>query len=355
MTQKNDIPALVFSLLTTLALLGGGIWWFIQRSDLDLGSLRGGNPASTPAGAGTTSPTASPTTLAESFSQVANVPSGLFNYGGSTTWAPVRGEVDPALQTVWPRFQLRYTEPLNSAPGSGSGIAMLINNQLSFAQSSRPLETEEYQAAQSRGFTLTEIPIAIEGIAIAVNPDLAVQGLTIAQLKEIYTGRITNWNQVGGPNLPLVPYSRSAEGGTVQFFQESVLGGDSFGSNVRTINTTTEALRAVAANPGGIYYASAPEVVGQCTTKPLPIGRQGNEIVPPYQEPLVSASDCPNRRNQLNREAIQTGSYPLTRRLFVIVRNDGSVDQQAGEAYANLLLADQGQDLMVKAGFVRIR
>ncbi len=352
MTQKNDTPVLVFSLLITLGLLGTGIWWFTQQSNLEVGSLLGAN--SDPSTAEESAPLPSAPT-ADSFSQVANVPAGLFNYGGSTTWAPVRGQVDPVLQTVWPRFQLRYTEPPSGAPGSGSGITMLLNNQLSFAQSSRSLDGSEYQAAQQRGFTLTEIPVAIEGIAIAINPDLNVPGLTIAQLKDIYTSRITNWNQVGGPDLPLTPYSRPSEGGTVQFFQESILDGEAFGNTVRIISTTTEALRVISTDRGGIYYASAPEVVEQCTIKPLPLGRQVGELVPPYQEPLVPSSDCPNRRNQLNFEAIQRGDYPITRRLFVIVKNNGQVDQQAGEAYANLLLTEQGQDLMTRAGFVRIR
>lgn len=121
------------------------------------------------------------------------------------------------------------------------------------------------------------------------------------------------------------------------------------------VSTTTQALRKVADSPGGIYYASAPEVVPQCTIRSLPLGRQLGKFVPPYQEPFVPLSQCPGKRNQLNIEAFQTGQYPITRNLFVVVKQNGQIEQQAGEAYANFLLTGQGQQLISQSGFVRIR
>ncbi len=344
MSQKNETTVLVLALLITAGLLGGGFWWFTNRSGVNLGGKRI-NPTNQSA-----------QSTVETFAQVQDVPSGLFSYGGSTTWAPIRKEVDRGIQTVWPKFVLRYTDPTSGAPGSGAGIKMLLNNQLAFAQSSRSIKDEEYQQAQQRGFTLKEIPVAIDGIAIAVNPNLNIPGLTIAQLKDIYTGKITNWQEVGGSNLSIKPYSRRIEeGGTIEFFAENVLQGQNFGANVQFIGTTTEALREVATNPGSIYYASAPEVVGQCTVKPLPLGRTPDQLVPPYQEPFVPLEQCPTQRNGLNSSAFQSGKYPITRNLFVIVKLNGQPDQQAGEAYANLLLTQQGQQLLEEAGFVRIR
>lgn len=364
MSQKNEAPALILTLLVTLGLIGGGLWWLTQRSGL-LGGFGGSSPSpdtgtstneipTTPSPTNATVSPSAPT--ANDFASVADIPSGLFNYGGSTTWAPIRGTVDSVIAATHPQFQLRYTDPLTGTPGSASGIRMLLDNQLAFSQSSRSLRPEEYQQAQQRGFSLREVPVAIEGIAIAVHPDLDVPGLTLSQIRDIYTGRIANWSEVGGSDLPITPYSRRIEdGGTVEFFAENVLAGDSFGSGVQFVTNTTQALREVAANPGGVYYASAPEVVGQCTTKPLPIGRQPNELVAPYQEPLVPASQCPGRRNRLNAAAFQSGQYPITRRLFVIIKQNGQADQLAGESYANLLLTNQGQDLLTEAGFVRIR
>jgi phosphate transport system substrate-binding protein len=335
----NETGVLALTLVITLGLVGGVFWWLANKSGvINSLTINQSRPKE------------------DSFTQKFNFPSGLFSYGGSTTWAPIRKEVDPEIQKLWPNFQLRYTDPTTGAPGSGTGIKMLLDNQLAFSQSSRSLKDEEYQKAQQRGFQLKEIPVAIDGIAIAVNPNLQIPGLTVAQLKDIYTGKLTNWQQVNGPNLPIKPYSRRLEeGGTVEFFDQNVMGGEKFGANVKFIPTTTQALQEMGKNLGGIYYASAPEVVGQCTVKPLPLGRKSDQLIPPYKQPFIDLQNCPQQRNQLNATAFQKGEYPITRRLFVLVKQNGQNDQQAGEAYANWLLTDQGQELITKAGFVRIR
>lgn len=356
MAQKNDTPALIVALLVTAGLIGGGVWWLSQRPG-GIGGLISseGGPENDGDNVIVDPPPAPPPSTGDTFSSVANVPNGLFNYGGSTSFAPIRGSIDPQMTSAFPGFELRYTEPLSGAPGSVRGIQMLLDNELAFAQSSRSPNDQENQSAEQRGFALNAIPVAIEGIAIAVNPNLDVSGLTVPQLRDIYTGAVTNWNQVGGPNLPITPFSRPSAGGTVEFFIANVLGGASFGSTVRSIPTTTEALRAVSSSPGGIYFASAPEVVGQCTVKPLAIGRQASQLVAPYQGEIFLSPQCPTQRTQLNIDALRSNNYPLTRRLFVIVKQNGQPDQQAGEAYANLLLTRQGQDLLQKAGFVPIR
>jgi phosphate transport system substrate-binding protein len=344
MSQKNETAVLVLALLITLGLVGGVYWWLARSFDIRLGSISNNQSQSNIQSAG------------ETFASVKEVPSGLFSYGGSTTWAPIRKEADSAIQNALPKFQLRYTNPTTGNPGSGTGINMLLKNQLAFSQSSRAVKDQEYQKAQQRGFKLQEIPVAIDGIAIAANPNLNIPGLTLAQLKDIFTGKITNWQEVGGENLGIKPYSRSlAEGGTVEFFVENVLESEKFGRDIEFVGNTTEALRKVAKNKGGIYYASAPEVVAQCGIKPLPIGRTSGKLVPPYKEPYVQSSNCPQQRNQLNAEAFKSGEYPITRRLFVVVKKNGQIDEQAGETYAKLLLTDQGQKLISQAGFVRIR
>lgn len=121
------------------------------------------------------------------------------------------------------------------------------------------------------------------------------------------------------------------------------------------VPTTTQALRKIADNPGGIYYASAPEVVPQCTIKSLPLGRKPDELIPPYQEPFVPLSQCPSVRNRLNIQAFQTAQYPITRNLYVVVKQNDQIDEQAGEIYANFLLTPQGQELIAQTGFVKIR
>ncbi|EKQ70034.1 phosphate ABC transporter substrate-binding protein, PhoT family [Leptolyngbyaceae cyanobacterium JSC-12] len=359
MTQKSEAPALILAFLVTAGLVGSGVWWLTQKVEITLSSLFSSNNSSpsTPASTADSSNEANPTTTdAQAFEQVKNVPSGLFNYGGSTSWAPIRGQIDPAIQQAQPQFKLRYTDPVNATPGSGSGIRMLLDGQLAFAQSSRPVEDKEYQQAQQRGFTLKQVPVGLEAIAIAVHPSLPVAGLNLEQLKGIYTGKFTNWNQVGGPDLAIVPYSRRLQdGGTVEFFVSNLLAGQPLGSNVQSVYSTTDALRKVSGNPGGIYYASAPEIVPQCSVKPLAIARTGSTFIAPYQEPLVPPEACPAQRNQINLDVFKSNTYPITRQLFVVIKQNGQIEQQAGEAYTSLLLTEQGQQLLNQTGFVRIR
>jgi phosphate transport system substrate-binding protein len=349
MSQKNETLSLFLAVVITIGLIFGGLWFLMER----WAQLNG-----TASKSSESNNTNNPINqfVNNNKCNVPNLPEGTFNYGGSTTWVPIRKDVDTVLKSQCPQFALRNTQPPSGQAGSGTGIKMLIDDQLAFSQSSRSVKAEENTEAKQRGFSLKEIPVAIDGIAIAVNHNLNISGLTVTQLKDIYTGKITNWQQVGGPNLPITVYSRNKEaGGTVDFFVENILNKENFGTNVSYVGTTTEAVRKIAMNPGAIYYASAPEIVPQCTIKSLPLGRTSSQLVPPYQEPFIPQSECPNKRNSLNNQAFRSGDYAITRNLFVIVKQNGQTDQQAGEAYANWLLTPQGQELIEKAGFVRIK
>ncbi len=346
MFKKNENSILVTTLLITLGLVTGVYWWIAHTHSINISSYFHSSLSKT---------VRTNSFQNNKFQEISDVPSGLFSYGGSTTWAPIRAKTERVIETAFKKYELRYTNPATGSPGSGVGIKMLLNNQLAFSLSSRSLKEKEYQQAQKKGFTLTEIPVAIDGIVVAVHPNLDLPGLTIDLLREIYTGKITNWKELGGPNLEIIPYSRPSHGGTVEFFKKNVLHQEKLGNNIQAIKTTTEALRKVARNPGAIFYASAPEVVGQCGVKPLAIGRVVDKLIPPYKEPFVPLSQCPQKRNQLNLEAFKNDEYPMTRRLFVIVKQNGQVDEQAGLAYAKLLLTQEGQELISQAGFVRIR
>ena len=325
------------ALIWTMGVLGSGVWWFIHK----------------PRAQSTQSDSFYPP---ETFAQVRNIPTGLFNYGGSPAWAPIRLQIDSAIQAERLEFQLRYVEPTQAPTGSESGIQMLLTDQLTLAQTARPLLDKEYRQADQRGFKLKQIPIAIDGIAVAVNPELAIPGLTLDQLQAIYSGEITNWLAVGGPDLAITPYSRPIEaGGAVEFFSQEILAGQEFGQTVNFVATTTQALRQLGETFGGIYYASASTVVPQCSISPLPLARKPGEFIAPFQEPGVASEDCPHQRNQVNTEAFRTGQYPLTRYLYVVVKENGQIEEQAGKAYAEFLLTDQGQEAIARTGFVRIR
>jgi phosphate transport system substrate-binding protein len=328
----KQIPWL--ALVAIAAFLGGGLFW-------SLSTILGSRQKST---------------ASATYQDVAGVPSGLFNYGGSTTWAPIRKKINPQLQSVYPQLQLRYVDPVGGPPSSGAGIRLLLDGQLDFAQSSRPLKDGEYAIAKKRGFTVKQYPVGIDGIAVAVNPTLPVRHLTIEQLQQIYLGKITNWKQIGGPDLSITPFSRRPQNsGTAEFLQESVLQKKPFASSVKYVYTVTDGLRQLSRTPGGIYYASTSSVVSQCRVKALPLIGQANQFVPPYREPLVPLQNCPQQRNQVNITAFKSGSYPLTRKLFVIVKEDQGKAQQVGEAFVRLTLTTQGQQAMEQAGFVAIQ
>jgi ABC-type phosphate transport system substrate-binding protein len=284
--------------------------------------------------------------LHSSMKEVQNVPTGLFNYAGAVTFASINAQtMRNAIGQAYPAFRLRYTEPTSGKPGSTAGIQMLLNSEISFAQSARPLEDEEYSKAKARNLVLEQIPVALDGVAFYVHPGLPVSGLSIDQLRSIFLGKVTNWKQVGGPNLPIVPFSLDPK---LVSMINLVLGSEKakgLGSNVQLVRDVTSAVRKVASTPGAIGYASASEVARQKTIHPLELARDGSKQ---YVNPVLG-------RNLVNVEAFQDGSYPLTRRLFVVIRRDGTLDEQAGVAYASLLLSNEGQKIIEQSGFVAIR
>jgi ABC-type phosphate transport system substrate-binding protein len=284
--------------------------------------------------------------LKDAMRDVKDVPAGLFSYGGAHSFAPFAAKgMNTAIAKTYPQFRLVYTDPLNSSPGSGVGISMLIDKQLSIAQSGRSLKDEEYAKAQNRGFKLEQVPIAIDGIVFYTHPSLPIKSLTIAQVQSIFQGKVTNWKALGGKDLPIVPIALDPKlTSSIQILFKG-LKNDSLGPKVQIVRDFTTSIRRVATQPGGISYGSAPIVIGQKTIRPLPLAKGSTQ---PPVPPLVEG-------NQVNESAFRDGTYPLTRRLFVIFRRDKTIDEQAGVAYTNLLLSKEGQAIIQKAGFVPIR
>ena len=190
MAQKNETPALIGATLAVAALLGG-LWWIFKKSDFSIGNSKPETPAvqaSAPISApiattpvenssapsqpgmrpGMQGATGGGTASGGSFMGMKGVPSGQFNYGGSTSWAPTRSSLDVNIQSDLPQFQLRYVNPNSGPASSASGVKMLLNRQLDFAQTSRPLTNQEKQQAQQAGISLQEIAVALDGVAVAV-------------------------------------------------------------------------------------------------------------------------------------------------------------------------------------------
>ena len=293
--------------------------------------------------------TATPTSglqLKDSLSEVTDVPQGVFFYGGAMASAGIRSpNILAQITEAQPQFQIAYEDPLLVPPDSGKGIEMVIDGTISFAESFRPIKQSEYDLARSRGFTLKQVPVATSAIAFYVNPQIDIPGLSLEQVAQIYSGQLNNWKQLGGADLPIVPISQDpdAKASTSFLLQGMADSEKKFDDGVKVVRDTTNAIREVAQTPGAIGYGAQPLVVSQKTVRPIGLSKGGTNYIQPATSGFV------------NKQAILDGSYPLIRRIFVILREDGEIDELAGRAYVNLLLSEEGQSLIDKAGYLPIR
>jgi phosphate transport system substrate-binding protein len=275
---------------------------------------------------------------------VPNVPPGIFNYGNAHAFAALDAQgMHQAISQAHPRFQLRYTEPINAAPGSTTAISMLINGELSIAQSVRPLEDSEMSRASQRKFSLEQVPIGIDGVAVYGHSQLAVTQISLAQLQAIYLGKLTNWRDLGGEDLPIIPFIPDPQTTSIA----KLLLGDRLPElrpDVEVIRDHTTGIRKIAQTPGAICLGSAQLVLNQKMVHFLSLSKDDSQ-------PFVSLL---TETGQINEQALRDESYPMTRRLFVMIRRDGSPEEAAGVAYANLLLSEEGQQILEQAGFVPI-
>lgn len=291
--------------------------------------------------------------LYNSMAEVPGVPGGLFNYGGATCFAAMtKHGMHSAIAQAHPNFELRYVEPPpNVPPGCSTGIGMLLDSDLSFAQNGRPLTDAEYAKAKARGFTLQQVPVAIDGIVFFTNRNVTLSGLSVKQLQDIFLGKVTNWKQLGGPNMKIAPISQDPK---VHATLKLLLGDriNKLDREVKIARDYTTAIQQVAATPGGISYSSASIVVRQQSIHLLSLAK-GNKN---YVSPVVAGDAKGDSQSNLrvNVAALRDGSYPITRNLFIVTRRDRTPAEQAGVAYTNLLLSQEGQQIIEEAGFAAI-
>ena len=276
--------------------------------------------------------------LYDSMSEVKDVPQGLFSYGGALYFASlVANGINDAMTQSHPGFDLRYTKPKNQDQSYANGIKMLLDGELSFAFNGRALIDAEYSQARLQNISLQQVPFAIDGVVFFGNNNISVRNLSLDRVKDIFTGKITNWQQLGGADLPITPVLLTPE-------NIKILGLKNITSVPQTtqyVSNYTLAIRKVIATPGSISFASASLVQGQQAIKVFGLAPENSTE---YVAPFISG--------QSNFELFKNGSYPLTRRLFLVIRQDGTPDQLAGKAYIQMVLSDQGQEIVKQSGFV---
>jgi phosphate transport system substrate-binding protein len=286
--------------------------------------------------------------LYSNLEEVPNVPQGNFGYGSSIPFAPLHTQsITKTLTQAQPGFKIQYTEPpLYTKPGSSTSVAMLLDSMVSFAESSRPLKDSEYARARQRGIKLKQIPIASDGVVFFVHPSLPIDKLSINQIRDMILGKITNWKQLNGPDLPVKPFvlnPKVAPGALSSLFEQPEL--TKFGASTQFVRDSTDAIRKVNRTPGSFSYAYAATMINQRSVRPLLLAKGSSQA---YVNPFT-------KEKKINSKAFKDGSYPLVRRLFIVIRQDGTIDELAGTAYANLLLSKQGQKLIERANLVPIR
>jgi phosphate transport system substrate-binding protein len=275
MNERSGPPPIVF-ILPLLLLLGGGIWWFFGRQPSQVATQPNTTAVNNPL-----DPAVSVANSGNSaFPAPATVASGTaVRIDGSTSMVTVNQNLKTAFERQFPG-----TTVTTSAGGTDKGIQDLVAGRVDIAAVSRPLTAQE----QSQG--LTGVPIGRDAIAIVVKKENPfTQGLTSAQLADIFTGKINNWSAVGGSAANLKVINRPAISGTNRSFQELVLKKGNFGttSNITTLPTDGTTILIQALGTDGIGYATSAQAIRQQTVRIVPIdGLTPDAPNYPYQRQL---------------------------------------------------------------------
>lgn len=212
--------------------------------------------------------------------------------------------------------------------GSGTGIAALINGTVDLAQSSRSMtEKEKQQASKARGSEIVEQPVALDALAVFVHSSNPVHHLTIAQVKDIFQGKAKNWNQVGGPDAPIVLYGRESSSGTYDYFREHVLAKEDFAPAVQTLQGTAAIINAVGRDKNGIGYGG---IAYAKDVRPLAVSADNAQPVAPSEATVAD------------------GTYPLSRKLFFYYSQNAP---ERVTKFAQWALTPEAQALVTKVGY----
>ncbi|MCB5247496.1 MAG: PstS family phosphate ABC transporter substrate-binding protein [Candidatus Cloacimonetes bacterium] len=241
---------------------------------------------------------------------------------GSTTVLPIAQATAEAFMDKHPDVNISIR-----GGGSGVGVAALQNGTVQIANSSRPMKSKEISQAKSKGINPTPYAIALDGIAIVVHDSNPVKNLSIAQIRDIYTGKIKNWKEVGGPNLPIVAISRDVASGTFEVFNEKALSGSKVTASAQLLASNNAVASAVGSTPGGIGYIGLGYLTGQIKVV------SANGVTPSVK-------------------TVQEGSYPLSRKLYMYTNGKAKGDVNS---YIAFIQSEEGQKIVEAQGFIALK
>lgn len=240
---------------------------------------------------------------------------------GSTTVLPIAQDAADAFMASHPDYNIQV-----SGGGSGVGVQAVTKKTVDIGMSSRDLTSAELSAQP-----LSVHKVARDGIAIVVNPSNSLDNLTIQEIQDIYRGQFNNWNQLGGPNLPMVIVGRDSASGTREFFYGSVMQNKAFSSQLIEKNSNGAVAQTVAQTPGAIGYLS--------------IG---------YIDPTIKAVKIDMRNGTIieaTTDNVKNGSYPLSRYLYFIT--NGAPGENA-KAFIDFVQSADGQAIVTKDQYVSL-
>ncbi|MGC9530307.1 MAG: phosphate ABC transporter substrate-binding protein [Candidatus Bipolaricaulaceae bacterium] len=266
---------------------------------------------------------------AAAFLGLAGLASEELTLQGSTTVLPIAQLAAEHFAEMSPQVAISV-----QGGGSGTGIAALIDGTCEIADASRAMKPSEWERAVQAGVYPYHWHIANDGIAIVVHPANPVSQLTLEQIKLIYTGQVTSWKEIGGPDLRLVPVSRDTASGTFEVFNDIVLRGEEPTAQRILFQPSNAAVAdAVARTPGAIGYVGLGYL--NPSIKPLAVAaEEGGSYVLPSEETLID------------------GTYSIARPLYMIT---DSFPKGAVRQFISFILSDEGQKLVKEAGYVPLR
>jgi len=220
--------------------------------------------------------------------------------------------------------------------GSGNGAKSLVNSTCDIADMSRFMKQEEFEAAVANGVMPVAHVVAMDGLPVLVNPSNPVKALSVAQVRDIYAGRISNWKAVGGPDMDIVVVSRDTNSGTYETFHTLVMTHRVDGAKVKD-----------KIKNGAEYVGSNGAVRTRVQTTPAAIGFAGLGFV----DKTVKALDI----NGVYPTAVtvSSGRYPISRPLFMFTNGYPALGSHV-HAFVTLHLTEKGQEIIEDIGFVPV-
>ncbi|MCX5754259.1 MAG: phosphate ABC transporter substrate-binding protein [Candidatus Krumholzibacteria bacterium] len=222
--------------------------------------------------------------------------------------------------------------------GSGTGLSSLISSTCDCAMSSRNIKEKEIALANKRGVYPFEIKVALDGLAVVVNPENPVDKLTMDQLAGIFSGKTKNWKEVGGRDERIVVLSREVNSGTHVYFKEHVL---------RKMDKNSKE----EFSPGALMLSSSQAIADEVAGNSSAIGYYGMGYISDKHKPVSIAKDAESPYVAPTIENIINGSYPISRPLLLYTNGQ---PQGLIKKFIDFALSAEGQEIVRATDFVPV-